>query len=79
MPPEAKSPPSVRKSASSPALSTKKEKEVEIDAESARNTHSKCFIQIGGMTCASCVANIERNLKNESGENYLVCIQVDTH
>uniref|UniRef100_A0A8C6NT15 P-type Cu(+) transporter n=1 Tax=Nothobranchius furzeri TaxID=105023 RepID=A0A8C6NT15_NOTFU len=31
------------------------------------NTPSKCFIQVGGMTCASCVSNIERNVKNEPG------------
>ncbi|XP_023647433.2 copper-transporting ATPase 1 [Paramormyrops kingsleyae] len=30
-------------------------------------TLSKCYIHIGGMTCASCVVNIERNLKNEDG------------
>ncbi|CAN2389666.1 Copper-transporting ATPase [Pristimantis euphronides] len=30
-------------------------------------TASKCFIQVSGMTCASCVANIERNLRREDG------------
>lgn len=31
------------------------------------STTSKCFIQVSGMTCASCVANIERNLRREDG------------
>ncbi|XP_041653047.1 copper-transporting ATPase 1 [Cheilinus undulatus] len=39
----------------------------ETPKERSRESNSKCFIQIGGMTCASCVANIERNLKNETG------------
>lgn len=30
-------------------------------------TIDKCFIKVSGMTCASCVANIERNLRREDG------------
>uniref|UniRef100_A0A7N9AV70 P-type Cu(+) transporter n=1 Tax=Mastacembelus armatus TaxID=205130 RepID=A0A7N9AV70_9TELE len=65
--------------ASSPSLSQSsslapvKDKELDSDLHKEtpqqcnRDKHSKCFIQIGGMTCASCVANIERNLQNEPG------------
>ena len=34
-------------------------------------TSSKCYIQVTGMTCASCVANIERNLRREEGKTLL--------
>lgn len=36
-------------------------------------TSSKCYIQVIGMTCASCVANIERNLRREEGETLEAC------
>lgn len=36
-------------------------------------TISKCYVQVTGMTCASCVANIERNLRREDGET---CVSV---
>uniref|UniRef100_A0A671E3M0 Copper-transporting ATPase 1 n=1 Tax=Rhinolophus ferrumequinum TaxID=59479 RepID=A0A671E3M0_RHIFE len=38
-----------------------------IDEKEEARTLSKCYIQVTGMTCASCVANIERNLRREEG------------
>lgn len=32
------------------------------------SVQNKCYIQVSGMTCASCVANIERNLRREEGK-----------
>ncbi|KFP05723.1 Copper-transporting ATPase 1, partial [Calypte anna] len=36
-------------------------------AQQETKTISKCYVQVTGMTCASCVANIERNLRREDG------------
>ncbi|CAI9590586.1 unnamed protein product [Staurois parvus] len=41
--------------------------ETPINSKQESSTISKCFIQVSGMTCASCVANIERNLRREDG------------
>ncbi|KAM4695682.1 copper-transporting ATPase 1 [Rhinophrynus dorsalis] len=42
-------------------------KESPVHSKEANGTANKCFIQVNGMTCASCVANIERNLRREDG------------
>ncbi|XP_047611909.1 copper-transporting ATPase 2 isoform X2 [Phacochoerus africanus] len=39
----------------------------EIPQASAAVAPQKCFLQVTGMTCASCVSNIERNLQKEAG------------
>ncbi|XP_030622832.1 copper-transporting ATPase 1 [Chanos chanos] len=77
VPQAARSPSSGRNSVASSVLPAAKDKQLEGDLEPGSNgvrgdsqaseTQSKCFIQIGGMTCVSCVNNIERNLKNENG------------
>nr|DBA21728.1 TPA: hypothetical protein GDO54_018330 [Pyxicephalus adspersus] len=41
--------------------------ETPVNSKKESSTTSKCFIQVSGMTCASCVANIERNLRREDG------------
>lgn len=33
-------------------------------------TAGKCFLQITGMTCASCVSTIERNLQKQDGNKF---------
>ncbi|XP_008282680.1 copper-transporting ATPase 1 [Stegastes partitus] len=62
--------PILSKSLSTPTVKGKElDNDLHKETTQGRNgeVHSKCYIQIGGMTCASCVSNIERNLKNEPG------------
>ncbi|CAH2315267.1 copper-transporting ATPase 1 [Pelobates cultripes] len=42
-------------------------KETPTHNKQENRTADKCYIQVTGMTCASCVANIERNLRREDG------------
>lgn len=37
-------------------------------------TEEKCVLQITGMTCASCVSTIERNLQKEDGNKFKIPI-----
>lgn len=37
------------------------------DQQSGEGTTQRCFIRVTGMTCASCVANIERSLLKHKG------------
>ncbi|XP_018430847.1 PREDICTED: copper-transporting ATPase 1-like, partial [Nanorana parkeri] len=41
--------------------------EMPVKSKQESSTSNKCFIRVSGMTCASCVANIERNLRKEDG------------
>jgi len=43
-----------------------------VDGSSDAQKIQKCFIGVTGMTRASCVANIERNLLKHRGEDVIV-------
>ncbi|XP_051825163.1 copper-transporting ATPase 1 [Antechinus flavipes] len=46
---------------------SKEEPKPPVHDKEESKTPAKCYIQVTGMTCASCVANIERNLRREEG------------
>ncbi|XP_004648160.1 copper-transporting ATPase 1 [Octodon degus] len=50
-----------------PSTNELNKKMTPVHNKDEQKTSSKCYIQVTGMTCASCVANIERNLRREEG------------
>lgn len=50
-----------------PSINELNKKMTPVHNKEEQKTSSKCYIQVTGMTCASCVANIERNLRREEG------------
>uniref|UniRef100_A0A0P6IYJ0 Copper-transporting ATPase 1 n=2 Tax=Heterocephalus glaber TaxID=10181 RepID=A0A0P6IYJ0_HETGA len=50
-----------------PSTNELNKKMTPVHNKEEQKTSSKCYIQVTGMTCASCVANIERNLRREEG------------
>ncbi|XP_010639631.1 copper-transporting ATPase 1 [Fukomys damarensis] len=50
-----------------PSINELNKKMTTVHNKEEQKTSSKCYIQVTGMTCASCVANIERNLRREEG------------
>jgi len=49
-----------------------------FDTNNAEEDFEKCFLKVSGMTCGSCVANIERNLKKVEGWQRVLIVQLSS-
>jgi Cu+-exporting ATPase len=47
--------------------------EMAIDISSDKEDFDKCILRVQGMTCASCVAAIEKHAKKISGMHFQIC------